>query len=331
MKRSTIHSGLGRFGVRALLARIRPWSGVLVLTYHRIGDGSATVFDRGLWSATADAFAAQIRFCKTHFDVIAPGQLPDALTRRRGRFLLITFDDGYRDNYEVAFPILKAEGTPATFFVTTGFMDAPRVPWWDEIAWMVRTSTRAGVNLPGWLATPVRFDDPDREGAIRTVLRTYKSIPTAVTGAFLTDVADATGSGRPSPEAARRWWMTWDMLRAMQAGGMTIGGHTVDHPILARASRGVQHDEIGRCGARLALELGERMRCFSYPVGGSTAFDADTRAALQEAGVQFAFSNYSGYRRFDDWDDYDIRRVPIESYLTREWFRSVVALPQLFA
>ena len=132
---------LRRTGSSALFARVFPWSGVLVLNYHRVGDGSGSMFDRGLWSSAVEAFADQLRFCKAHGDVIGPGDLPHVLARRRGRYILITFDDGYRDNYEVAFPIVTSERVPATFFVTTGFMDFPRVPWWDEIAWMVRTST----------------------------------------------------------------------------------------------------------------------------------------------------------------------------------------------
>lgn len=331
MKQALISGVLGRSGFRSLFGRVFRWSGVLVLNYHRVGDGSASLFDRGLWSSSAEAFADQVRFCKAHFDVIAPGDLPDVLARRRGRYILITFDDGYRDNYEVAFPILRAERAAATFFVTTGFIDAPRLPWWDEIAWMVRTSTRGAANLPGWLRAPVRFDDADREAAVRRLLQTYKAMPAEANESYLNDIADATGSGRYDPHASGHQWMTWDMLREMQAGGMTIGGHTVSHPVLARATREIQHNEIKACGDRLAGELGRPMRYFSYPVGGPGAFDGVTRQCLKEVGVQYAFSYYAGFRQFGEWDDYDIRRVPVESYLTRDWFRSMVVLPRLFA
>jgi peptidoglycan/xylan/chitin deacetylase (PgdA/CDA1 family) len=330
MKPARISRVLGNTGLRALFGRIAGWSGVLVLNYHRIGDGGRSVFDRGLWSADRDAFADQLRFCKTHFDVIAPGDLPDVLARGRGRYILITFDDGYRDNYEVAFPILESAGVPATFFVTTGLIDCPAVPWWDEIAWMVRTSGRREARLRGWFAEPVRFDEPHREGAVRCLLLAYKAMPAANTDAFLNDIADATGSGRYDGKEAARWWMTWDMLREMHARGMIVGGHTVTHPVLARASRDAQRAEIEGCSQRLTAELGEPMRYFSYPVGGLNAFDAN-RECLQKVGVRYAFSYYAGYRRFDDWDDYDIRRVPVESYVTADWFRSIVLLPQVFA
>jgi peptidoglycan/xylan/chitin deacetylase (PgdA/CDA1 family) len=331
MKPALISRLLGRTGFRSLFGRRFRWSGVLVLNYHRVGDGSGSKFDRGLWSSAVDAFADQVRFCRTQCDVIAPGDLPDVLARGRGRYILITFDDGYRDNYDVAFPILRSEGVPATFFVATGFIDAPRVPWWDEIAWMVRTSKRSAADLPGWLPATVRFDAPDREGAVRTLLRAYKAMSADATEAFLNAIADATGSGRYDPQAGGHRWMTWDMLREMKAAGMTTGGHTVNHPVLARAPREIQRKEIEECSHRLATELGEPMRYFSYPVGGGEAFDSITRECLKEVGVRYAFSYYAGYRRFGDWDDYDIRRVPVEPYLTPDWFRSIVVLPQLFA
>ena len=178
--------------------------------------------------------------------------------------------------------------------------------------------------------TPIRLRR-EREGAIRALLRTYKALRSNRTEEFLNDIAYETGSGRYDAVEGDRWWMTWAMLRQMRASGMNIGGHTVNHPVLARAPREVQLEEIRTCARRLASELGETMRYFSYPVGGSSAFDAATRECLQQVGVQYAFSYYSGYRRFKHWDDYDIRRVPVESCLSRDSFRSTLAMPQLFA
>lgn len=331
MKKAVVTRLLSQSGLRSLLGWTLRWSGVLVLNYHRVGDGSASSFDRGLSSASAEAFADQVRFCKSQLDVITPGDLPRVVARGRGRYALITFDDGYRDNYEVAFPILRAESVSATFFITTGFVDAPRVPWWDEIAWMVRTSRRELIALPGWLSGAVSFDEPDRERAVRALLQAYKAMPVESTDRFLAAIAEATGSGRCGEELGRTLWMDWNMLREMRTAGMTVAGHTVDHPVLARTSHERQREEILGCARRLAMEMGEPMRYFSYPVGGPNTFDAVTHECLREAGVQYAFSYYGGFQRFGDWNDYDIRRVPIETYLTTDWFRSIVTLPQFFS
>src|SRR5262245_45583277 len=133
MKRQLAARILGATGLRYVLSRVARWSGVLGLNYHRIGEAGRSVYDRGLWSATADDFDAQVGWLKSHFDIIRPDDLPAALAARRGRHVLITFDDGYRDNYADAFPVLKRHGVPATFFITTGFIDDARLSWWDEI------------------------------------------------------------------------------------------------------------------------------------------------------------------------------------------------------
>ena len=196
MRRSFAGGVIRRSGVARVVRRAFGWSGVLVLTYHRIGNGRTSPFDRGLWSADVDAFGDQIRFCKSHLEVITPKDLPQVISGRKGRYALISFDDGYRDNYQFAFPILKAESVPATFFVASGFLDAPRLAWWDEIAWMVRTSRRQSVLLRGWLAAPVQLDEPDREQAVRVFLRACKAAPADATSDYLDAVAEATGSGR---------------------------------------------------------------------------------------------------------------------------------------
>lgn len=331
MKKTIAAGLLCRTGVRSLLHHTVRWSGILGLNYHRIGNGSESVYDRGLWSADEDAFAAQIRFCKTQLDVITPADLPHVLSRKRGRYALITFDDGYRDNYEVAFPVLRREGVSATFFVASGFIDAPKLPWWDELAWMVRTSTLGALELPDWFAEAVPFDEPSREAAIWLLLRKYKAMPAETTGDYLNAVASAAGTGRCAPQAVENVWMTWDMLREMKAAGMSIGGHTVNHPVLARLPPDGQQQEITECGKRLATELGEPMRYFSYPVGNRTSFDSVTRESLHQAAASYGFSYYGGYRRFDDWDDYDIRRVGIEADTNMDLFRSIVSMPQIFA
>ncbi len=330
MKKVALSRLLNRTGLRSILHRTSRWSGVLALNYHRVGDARGSSLDRGLWSAGAEDFSQQLRFCRQQMEIIGPADLPRVLATRRGRYAMVTFDDAYRDNYETAFPILKHEGVAATFFVTSGFIDAPKLSWWDDIAWMVRTSRLRGMELPAWFDSPIVFDEPDREAALRVLLRRYKSMPSNDAPAYLAAIASASGTGRCPPEVGSSLWMTWDMLREMKDAGMTIGGHTVSHPVLSGMTAEKQEYEIMECGRRLASELGEPMRYFSYPVGNTTAFDETTRACLRKAGVSYAFSYYGGYRRFDDWDDYDVRRVAIETELDADWFRCIVTLPQLF-
>lgn len=330
MKRALAALVFRRSGLNSLARALSPWSGVLGLNYHRIGDSRGTLFDSGVWSATAEAFDAQVRYLKRHTDVITPNDLADIVEcRRRGRFALITFDDGYRDNYELAFPILKSHGVSATFFVTTGFVDHPQLPWWDRIAWMIRVSTRQELDLKPWIGDTLRLDGEDRQAVIVKVLARYKELPEEATLQFSDAIAAASGSDRP-PEA-NGLWMSWDMIRQMHASGMVIGGHTVNHPVLARLAPERQLEEIRQSCKRIHKELGTPTHYFSYPVGGIDTFNQHTREGLGRAGVKFAFSYYGGMRTVADWDDYDVRRFAVEEDVDRDQFASVTAFPRIFA
>jgi peptidoglycan/xylan/chitin deacetylase (PgdA/CDA1 family) len=331
MKRELLAAALVRSGAALALRSLGRWAGVMGLNYHRIGRGKDTPFDRALWSASPEAFEEQLVFLKRHTDVIAIDDLPTVIARGRGRYTLITFDDGYRDNYLVAFPLLKRHGLTATFFVSTGFLDSPRLPWWDEIAWMVRTSPRRRIELAPYFSTPIVYDEPEREGSVRALLRAFKAMPSSATDAYLDAIASATETGRYRLPDVLSLWMTWEMVREMRVHGMAIGGHTADHVVLARLSEERQRAQINGCAQRLQAELGEPMRWFSYPVGGLQAFNQATRRCLVECGVEYAFSYYGGVRTFDDWDRYDIRRIAIESETDSDLFRAMVLLPQVFA
>jgi peptidoglycan/xylan/chitin deacetylase (PgdA/CDA1 family) len=121
------------------------------------------------------------------------------------------------------------------------------------------------------------------------------------------------------------------MARELLAAGMDVGGHTVNHPVLARLGAAEQEEEITRCAQRLRAELGIPMRWFSYPVGGRDAFDDDTRAALHRAGTELAFSFYGGYQRFGAFDALDVPRIHVGPQMTRQMLQVTLRFPQLFA
>ncbi|MDX6720873.1 MAG: hypothetical protein QOJ63_3127 [Solirubrobacteraceae bacterium] len=319
-------SAIERTPLGAVLARVPAWRGVLVLTYHRIGSPYGA-HDPSLWSATGEQLDGQLRFLARNVDVVSGDELPDALERPRGRRVALTFDDGYRDNYELAYPALRAHGLPATFFLATGFIDRPRVAWWDEISWIVRSSPRDGIAADGWLAAPVRFGPGERSAATRVLVERYWSLPEAGTEAYLRWLARACETGRADPASAATTWMTWEMVREMRAGGMAFGAHTVDHPVLARCTSGRQGLEIGDSVARLREQLGEPVSLFAYPVGGRGMFDDTTRAHLREAGITHAFAFHGGHRRSGGHDPLDVPRTAAKAGRVR----AAAVLPQVFA
>jgi len=336
-RRERAASLLGAPALSGLFKRLSRWRGVVVLNYHRVGERADQPWDRTLWNVDADTFDAQLATLAREADVIAPEDLPGlSRERRRGRHVLLTFDDGYRDNHQIAYPLLRRHGMTATFFPCVGFLDDARVAWWDEIAWMVRNARNDSIVLADGLRASERPAGalslgPEEDTTIAALVADYKALPAGETERLMDFVAEATGSGRCDGAAAAQLWMTWDMAREMRSSGMSFGGHTVTHPILARLSPERQAEEIAGCGQRLEQELDEPMRWFAYPVGAPDTFTNDTRRLLRDAGVELAFSFYGGFARFDRWDPYDVPRVHVSVAHNPELMRATVMLPRLFA
>ena len=322
-------AGLRWSGVGPLLRATPVWQGVLVLNYHRIGNPADTLLDSDLFSASQDALNEQVAFLKRHFDVITPPDLKMVRERGRGRHVMITFDDGYRDNFELALPVLKAHGAPATFFICTGYIDDPKLPWWDEIAWMLRSSTIESIAHGDWLPHGVQPGIENR-AAIRIALARYKELPGDKTAGYLDFLRSATGADA-SVVNGSELWMTWEMIRDLQRAGMTIGAHTVSHQLLGKLSEAEQEAEIVGSRDRIAAQIGIVPRAFAYPVGSRSAFTETTKRLLRKHGFESAFSFYGGFQRFDPFDPYDVRRAHVGYSGAQPVFEAMTTLPGLFA
>lgn len=326
-KRELLANVLQRTGTNLVLSRLPLWHGLTVLNYHRIGDAGKSTFDPGLFSATPEQFAAQVRYLTQNFDVIGIRDLA-GWKARRGRYVMITFDDGYLDNYEAAYPILRAYGAPGVFFLTSGFLDRLHTAWWDEIAWMVATSRQTRLAANPWTIGEFQLPEGDRRPVLDRLLRIYKSLPGRRAQEFLSFLAEALETGR-APESSGVW-MDWSHVREMHSQGMEFGGHTVTHPVLANLSRGEQEHEVRECRSRIEAELGRPISAFSYPVGQRDSFNATTQACLREAGYTWAFSYYGGFSR-SAANPLDLRRVAVESDTSAAMFQGMACLPQVFA
>jgi peptidoglycan/xylan/chitin deacetylase (PgdA/CDA1 family) len=326
--RSRAERLVGTTGVSAVLRRVPAWRGVLVLAYHRIGDHRGSPYDPNLFSATPEAFARQLDLLAEHAEIVPPSAVA-GLAGARGRHVAITFDDGYRDNHEHALPALEARGLPAAFFVPTGFVDAPRVAWWDEIAWMAGHATADAVPAGPWLDAPVALGDAP--AAAERLTARFKELPAADTDAYLEFLAAATGAGRAPAEGGAELWMTWDQVRDLHRRGMEVGGHTVDHPVLARLEPEGQRTQVDGCLGRLNDELGEPVTLFSYPVGTDGAYDDESRRCLDRAGVHTAFALAGGYVRRGAVDPLALPRTSIHHTMSDAQVRARVQLPSVFA
>ena len=285
---------------------------LIVLNYHRIGNACDTPYDPGVFSATAEEFEWQIAYLKRRFYMTT---LEEAVAMANGDIplrtsVLVTFDDGYLDNFTLAFPVLRSYGLEAVFFLPTSFVGTNHVPWWDVVAYIIKQSRKNTIRLQ----YPERIElDLKNDGVAQVIMKTlqlYKHPSMTDHDRFLSDLQTACDA--PAPPNRERLFMNWQEAREMQQGGMAFGSHTHTHEILSKLSLERQHYEVRRSQEVLEHELKRRIDVLAYPVGAPHTFTPQTKQALKKNGYRAAFSYYGGFNLRQEIQPFNICRLGVE-------------------
>ncbi len=313
-KRELVSDLCAATGFTWLLEHTPPRPVLMILNYHRIGDQDATEYDSGLFSCTAEAFDWQIGHLKSRFRMTTLDAVLGMLsgeTRLTEPQVLITFDDGYIDNYQLAYPVLRRHGVQGVFFLPTGFAGTNRVPWWDEIAYIVKHSRHTRFRLEYPQAEEFDLEADGNARCIIRILRLYKQPAMRDPGRFVEQLESACDSHRPG-NGAQRCFLDWNEAREMQQGGMAFGSHTHTHEILSKLPAQGQLEELRLSREILEKELGRNIDTLAYPVGARDTFSADTVEALRAAKYRAAFSFYTGFNTAGSIAPFDIRRCGVD-------------------
>lgn len=288
-------------------SRRRP--GGIVLMYHRIGQKGDPFPHLGL-----EEFERQLEWLGTHCDVIGP----DALRRRAGGRpggrvpILITFDDGTRDYYDLAYPALKRYGMPAVVFPITDYIDHPRLLWFDRLHLAVQGASVGHVALPWRPERRLRLGGARNARVILECKRHLKSLPADDVEPAIDRLVDALG-GPALPDVGRQI-MTWNEVRATM-DLTTYGGHTHTHPMMSKVGSVRLEHEVRTCRDRLIDETGVRPALFAYPNGD---FTPEAKACVARHGFDIAFSIQDGMTdAATDW--LEVRRVGVGNIVPTVW------------
>lgn len=269
----------------------------------------ARMFDRMLaWIGAQFRVLEPLEACERLY----AGTLP-------ARAAVISFDDGYRDNYTVALPILQSHGMRAVFFVATGYLEGG-IMFNDRVIEAIRRYPRDRLDVPAassGMPTSVPLGTvAERRAAIDTVLKSIKHLEPEVRSASVERLEQQTAGSASS--RATPIMMDDTQVRALHRAGMRIGGHTRSHPILVKLADDDAYAEIEGGLADLAAISGERPWLFAYPNGRrGSDFDSRHVAMLEKAGVRYAFTTHAGagtadsprheLPRFTPWDRTGLR------------------------
>jgi peptidoglycan/xylan/chitin deacetylase (PgdA/CDA1 family) len=296
-----------------------------VFAYHRIGSCLGHPYDDELISATAEDFRAQLAFVRTRFEMIGLDELlrlaANGFAARRPT-ALVTFDDGYRDNYEVALPILRELKIPAVFFISNGYIGASRMTWWDRVAFCVKQTRHERLELDYPVHRIYDLGQASRTDAIRRILHEYAMSPELDDRRFFGELEERTGIDTHSAAGGHALFMSWDQVRSLRDQGMSVGAHTHNDPVLGRLSPEQQALELSTSRDRIRDELGDSVVAMAYPVGGLTTFTETTKHIAQEHGFRAAFAYFGGVNRPGRTDPFEIHRMPVDYYISLPLFQT---------
>lgn len=285
----------GRFGGYSL-ARMLTSRQPRILMYHRFSHQEK----EGCVSAAT--FDSQVRYLVRHFNLVTVSDIASGLYEGSNlplNSLAISVDDGYQDFYNVAWPILRKYGVPATFYVATGFVNKDLWLWPDQLRHLLHHAPKQ----PGEhsfdlfrIATPLTKEKASDE--FSRIVQILLEAENEQKYKVLADMSSRWAVLIPLRAPEEYSAITWAQLKEMQSEGLEVGGHTVTHPSLARVSLSDARQEIQGAADAINQNLGEGIRSFCYPNGTPEDFVGQQVPLVQEAEFScavVAFADKNGH------------------------------------
>ena len=308
---------LYRSGILGIIRRLHPRY-LTVLNYHRIGNsgGHDKVSYKPIFSASEKQFMRQMELVSQWFNVVSLNELTayvKANTKLPPNAAIITFDDGYLDNYQKAFPILEKHQLPGLIFLTTDYIDSGKPFFWDLVAYCFYSSEKKQISLP--IIGSQKWDNQSQlESVIQIYIEAIKKLPETEKQENIRLLPDFLGVNLPNIEY-QHMMMNWGHIRALSAKGISFGAHTMTHPILSRIPLDKAKQEIVGSKRRIEEEIGKRVTSFAYPNGNADDFNDDIIELVDQNGFDTAFSLVNGpctYRSVRN-RPFEIRRIFISN------------------
>lgn len=264
---------------------------LLILMYHRFSASSHGT------RVSADQFREHLRYLSKHANPIS---LQDGLTAlaTRGPLppnpVVITIDDGYRDAYDIALPVLREFNFNATLFAITDFVDRRCWVWTDIMRFILQQSGGGQRQTIPTSAGEFHVSGDDSSLDADEINGRLKKMPDQVKDKVIQEIAEALNVEVPSRPTSDFEPLSWDQAREMDSTSIQIESHTVTHPILTEVDEARLDDELVRSKVRLEKMLDRGVNYFCYPNGN---VNVRVRDAVVRAGYRGAVTTNFGFNK----------------------------------
>lgn len=316
--------------LKLLYMRIFGARNLRILCYHRVMDIDYRHFelDDDVVDATVLDFDRQMRFVARHFNVIGFKELEEY--KRRGIFpknsLIVTFDDGYKDFYTNAYPVLRKYKIPATIFLTAGHIGTNRLFWWDKLAFFIKNTPKKGISITH-NGNTYKYDLSTytrRQQSLKAINRLMKKIKNEEREDIIGFIERSAGI-KIDPSAAKDLILSWGDIRTMSNDSIEFGAHSVNHPILSYLPPHEIEREIFLSKKKIEQQIKEPVTVFAYPCG---AYNERCKESVRKMGFAFGCTFTRGINSFKT-DSYELKRIGIDYTMNIQLFKALLILPRL--
>ena len=246
-----------------------------------------------------EAFERQIRHLSRYYTIIPLDELVRRLAGNEtlpAHSLVLTFDDGYRNNLEYAYPVLRKYNAPATIFLTTAFIGTADVLWTDQIDYLFsRCTGPQGSESLSWIADIVGIAPRSNQLTSELVKDRLKKMEDEKKQTCLQEIWNRAGSDFSDTHLSMYQFLSWEEVREMDGRLITFGAHTRTHPILTKIPREQAREEIAGSKHEIEERTGRSATLFAYPNGKEKDFDETTKALLKDAGFSCSLTTIPGF------------------------------------
>lgn len=276
-----------------------------ILVYHRVNDDADAFFP----GVPVGLFTQQMEYVTENYTVWSLDQIVVALRSKDlpDNALCITFDDGYKDNFVHAFPVLSRLNLPATIFLSTGAIGSGKLLWHDRVFAAFRQTQVAELAVAGtpWPHYPLQTV-AQRQFALTVVLNSLWDLPDTTRAEYVD--ALLTALEVKNDAQSQNLMLDWADIEMMSERNIRFGAHTVTHPILSKAAPRLAREEIVRSKEEIEQRLAVTVSHFAYPVGRRSDFSDEIKTFLRDVGYVSAVTTIGGSND-EHTDLYELRRA----------------------
>jgi peptidoglycan/xylan/chitin deacetylase (PgdA/CDA1 family) len=273
-------------------------------------------------------FRRQIEMMAKLFSPVSAADVDDWLQGRRElppNPVLVTFDDGFRNNLTLAAPVLEQFGVPAVFHVATGYIGAGRVLWPLLLDKIIMTWPKRDLPLPDQEATlPLPESPAERVSICQRVRSKCKALRDKARQSYLERLRGENPLNMSNFDRELVEFLNWDEVRTLHQKGFTIGSHTIEHPILSRLEPDSLARELGDSRLSIEREIGAPCNVLAYPNGHRDDYSAEVVSATRDAGYRLAFTLAGDFNSVGA-NPLEVSRICISSEVSDNAFRAMVS------